>query len=90
MFLATTTVEDFDRWMRIFSTTSAEKRKAHGSKGSLVFRDPQQADRVWVIFDWDEKGFQNFATDPEVAPILKAAGHTSRPVTLAIAATLGA
>ena len=90
MVLATTTVEDFDRWMKVFSTTSAEKRKAHGSKGSLVFRDPQQANRVWVIFDWDEKGFQNFATDPEVPAILKEAGHTSRPVTLAVAATLGA
>ena len=89
MVLATTTVEDFDRWMKVFSTTSAEERKAHGSKGSLV-RDPQQADRVWVIFDWDEKGFQNFATDPEVPAILEEAGHTSRPVTLAVAATLGA
>ena len=90
MFLATTTVEDFDRWMKVFSTTSAEKRKAHGSKGSLVFRDPQQADRVWVLFDWDEKGFQNFATDPDVPAILKEAGHTSRPVTLPIAVTLEA
>ena len=76
--------------MKIFSTTSAEKRKAYGSKGSLVFRDPQQADRVWVIFDWDEKGFQNFASDPDVQAILKEAGHTSRPVTLAVAAALGA
>ena len=90
MFLATTTVEDFDRWLKVFSTTSAEKRKAHGSKGSLVFRDPQQADRVWVIFDWDEKGFQDFASDPDVPAILKEAGHTSRPVTLPIAAALGA
>jgi len=90
MFLATTTVEDFDRWMTVFSTTSAEKRKAHGSKGSLVFRDPQQTDRVWVIFDWDEKGFQSFVSDPDVSAILKEAGHKSRPVTLTIAATLGA
>ena len=89
MFLATTTVEDFDRWMKVFSTTSAEKRKAHGSTGSTVFRDPQQADRVWVIFDWDEKGFQSFASDPEVAPILKEAGHKSRPLTLAVEATPG-
>jgi hypothetical protein len=90
MFLATTTVEDFDRWMKVFSTTSAEKRKKHGSKGSLVFRDPQQADRVWVIFDWDEKGFQNFASDPDVPAILKEAGHKSRPVTLALAGTVAA
>ena len=90
MFLATTTVEDFDRWMNVFTTTSAEKRKKHGSKGSMVFRDPQQADRVWVIFDWDEKGFQSFATDPDVAPILKEAGHKSRPQTLALAGSCGA
>ena len=90
MFLATTTVEDFDRWMKVFSTTSAEKRKEHGSKGSLIFRDPQQTDRVWVIFDWDEKGFQSFASDPEVPALLKEAGHKSRPQTLALAGSLGA
>ena len=79
MFLATTTVEDFDRFMKVFSTAGAEKRKQHGSKGSTVFRDPNQADRVWVIFDWDEAGFQKFLSDPEVPPIVKAAGHKSQP-----------
>src|SRR5882724_2613225 len=38
LFLATSKVEDFDRWMNVFSTTSLEKRKQHGSKGSHVFR----------------------------------------------------
>jgi len=42
MILATTKVEDFERWMNIFSTKSAEKRKQHGSKGSTVFRDPNE------------------------------------------------
>ena len=53
MVLATTTVEDYDRFVKIFSTKGAEKRKQHGSKGATVFRDPNEADRVWVIFDWD-------------------------------------
>jgi hypothetical protein len=79
MMLATTRVEDFDRWMKVFTTTSAEKRKQHGSKGSLVFRDPKETDRVWVLFDWDEQGFQKFASDPDVAAILKDAGHKERP-----------
>ena len=79
MFLATTTVEDFDRFTEVFSAKSAEKRKQHGSKGSLVFRDPNQDDRVWVIFDWDLEGWQNFASDPDVPPIMQEAGHTSRP-----------
>ncbi len=79
MILATTKVEDFDRWLKIFSAKSAEKRKQHGSKGSTVFRDPNEEDRVWVIFDWDEKGWQSFVSDPEVPPILKEAGHKSKP-----------
>ena len=79
MILATTKIEDFDRWMRVFSGKSAEKRKEHGSKGSTVFRDPNEADRIWVLFDWDEKGWQNFVSDPEVLPILKEAGHKTKP-----------
>lgn len=79
MMLATTRVEDVDRWLKIFTTTSAVKRKQHGSKGATVFRDPTETDRVWVLFDWDEKGWQSFVSDPEVPPILKEAGHKQRP-----------
>jgi hypothetical protein len=39
MLLATTQVEDFDQFHEIFTTTGAEKRKQHGSKGALIFRD---------------------------------------------------
>ena len=80
MILATTKVEDFDRWMSVFSGKSAEKRKQHGSKGSTIFRDPNEQDRVWVIFDWDEKGWQSFLSDPDVPPIMKEAGHKIKPM----------
>jgi hypothetical protein len=89
MLLATTTVEDFDRFMKVFSTAGAEKRQKHGSKGALVFRDPREQDRVWVIFDWDEVGWQSFVSDPEVPPVMKEAGHKSRPQTVALAAECG-
>jgi hypothetical protein len=79
MILATTKVEDFDRFWKVFSTKGAEKRKQHGSKGARVFRDPNEADRVWVLFDWDEKGWQSFLSDPEVPPIIREAGHKSKP-----------
>ena len=79
MLLATTTVEDFERFESIFSTKVAEKRREHGSKGAQVFRDPNQDDRVWVIFDWDVEGFQRFASDPEVPGIMQEAGHKGRP-----------
>jgi hypothetical protein len=79
LMLTTTRVEDFDRWLKIFSTKSAEKRKQHGSKGSTVFRDPNEDDRVWVLFDWDAEGWQNFVSDPEVPAILQEAGHKGKP-----------
>ena len=79
MLLATTQVEDFDRFIEVFSTTGAVKRKEHGSKGVLVFRDPSEEDRVWAVFDWDLEGWQNFVSDPEVPPIIRAAGHKGKP-----------
>jgi len=78
MMLATTKVDDVDRFLKVFSTKGAEKRKQHGSKGCTVFRDPAEADRVWVIFDWDDKGWQSFVADPEVPAILKEAGHQGK------------
>ena len=79
MLLATTQVEDVDRFIEIFSTKGAAKRKQHGSKGAIVFRDPSEDDRVWVIFDWDEQGWASFVSDPEVPPIMQEAGHKGRP-----------
>ena len=79
MILATTQVEDFDRFEKVFSTAGAEKRKQHGSKGATVFRDPNEQDRVWVLFDWDAEGWQSFVSDPEVPPIMQQAGHKGRP-----------
>ena len=79
MLLATTKVADLDRFIHIFSTKGADKRRLHGSKGSTVFRDPSEADRVWVIFDWDAEGWKNFVSDPEVPAILQEAGHVGKP-----------
>ena len=85
MLLATTTVSDFDQFMKVFSTAGADKRREHGSKGAQVFRDPNQADRVWVIFDWDGAGWQAFVSDPETPVVLKGAGHTSKPMSVVLA-----
>jgi hypothetical protein len=79
MLLATTRVEDIDRFVEVFSTSGADKRKKYGSKGAVVFRDPSETDRVWAIFDWDAQGWQNFVSDPDVPTILAAAGHKGKP-----------
>jgi hypothetical protein len=79
MMLATTKVEDVGQFLNIFSTKGLEKRRQHGSKGAMVFCDPTEADRVWVIFDWDQEGFKNFVSDPSVPAILHEAGHKGQP-----------
>ncbi len=90
MLLATTTVEDVDRFLQVFGSTGADKRAAHGSKGSTVFRDPTEPNRVWALFDWDEDGWAAFVSDPEVPPILKEAGHIGRPESAAFLSTFDA
>ena len=40
---------------------------------------------VLVIFDWDEDGRRSFVSDPEVPPVMKEAGHTSKPQALSLA-----
>jgi hypothetical protein len=79
MILATTTVEDVDRFLKVFGTKGADKRALHGSKGSTVFRDPTEESRVWVLFEWNEEGWANFVSDPEVPAVLKEAGHLGKP-----------
>jgi hypothetical protein len=79
MILSSVKIEDFDRFWNTFSTKGAEKRKQHGSKGSHVFRDPNDDKRVWVVFDWDEEGFKNLLSDPEVPAIFQEAGLKGRP-----------
>jgi hypothetical protein len=79
MILATTKVKDLDHFLDVYGTKGADKRGSHGSKGSTVYRDPIEEDRVWAIFDWDEDGWTSFATDPETPGILQEAGHLGRP-----------
>ncbi|HET9641907.1 MAG TPA: hypothetical protein VFP68_00765 [Burkholderiaceae bacterium] len=79
MVLATAKVGDFDQFWQVFSTKGAEKRKQHGCKGAHVFQDPNESDRYWAVFDWDEAGWQNFTSDPDVPAIFAEAGFTQGP-----------
>jgi quinol monooxygenase YgiN len=79
MVVATSKVEDIDRFLESFTTKGAEKRKQHGSRGAHVFRDPNDDRRVWIVFDWDDEGFQNLLSDPDMPKILEAGGVQGRP-----------
>jgi hypothetical protein len=79
MILSTVKVEDFDRFWSTFSTKGAEKRKQHGSRGSHVFRDPNDADRLWVLLDCDEESYKKLMSDPEMPALFQEAGLEGRP-----------
>jgi hypothetical protein len=84
MLLATTTVADIEQFLKVFGTAGADKRALHGSKGSVVYRDPNENNRMWVVFDWDEQGWADFVSDPEVPAVLKDAGHLSKPAAASV------
>ena len=44
------------------------------------FRDPNEDDRLWVVFDWDEEGYNSVLADPEMPAIFEDAGLQGRPV----------
>lgn len=79
MLLVTARVDDFDRFWNVFTTKGADKRREHGSKGAHVYRDPTDAQRVWVVFDWEPAHYKDFLSDPEVPGIFKEAGLQGRP-----------
>jgi hypothetical protein len=81
MVLATVKVEDFDRFWQTFSTKGAEKRKEHGFNGAQVFRDPNDADRLWVAFDVDKGSYEKLLSDPDMPAIFQEAGLQGRPET---------
>jgi hypothetical protein len=79
MILTTVKIQDFDRFWSTFSNKGAAKRREHGSRGSHVFRDPNDDQRVWVVLDWDEEGYQSLMSDPEAPAIFLEAGLDGRP-----------
>lgn len=80
MILARASISDLDQFLQTFSTRGVEKRKEHGCKGSRVFRDPDDAAKMWVVLDWEAGDYAEFLTDPEVPEIFRAAGLQGPPV----------
>jgi hypothetical protein len=79
MIVGTAKFADFDQFLKAFSTKGAEKRREHGSKGSRVFRDPDDPNRALVVFDWDEDGYQALISDPDMPEVFKEAGLEGPP-----------
>jgi quinol monooxygenase YgiN len=80
MIVTIAKVADFDQFLKTFSTRGAEKRKEHGSKGSEIFRDPEDPRRVWVAFDWKSEDYEKFLSDPEIPAIARELALQGPPV----------
>ena len=44
-----------------------------------MFRDPNDEDRVWVVFDLDDEGYRNLMSDPGMPAIFEEGGLQGRP-----------
>lgn len=86
MIVTVARVADPDRFLEVFQTVGVQKRRQHGCRGSWVYVDPDDAHRVWSVFDWDGKDYDEFLADPEVPAIARELGLQSPPVH-AVAAT---
>jgi quinol monooxygenase YgiN len=80
MIVTIAKVADFDQFLRAFSTKGVEKRREHGCRGSHVFRDPDDHNRVWVFFDWAIEDYEGFLSDPEVLAIAQELALREPPV----------
>ncbi|MDT0302620.1 hypothetical protein [Streptomonospora wellingtoniae] len=86
MIVTVARVTDPERFLEVFETTGAEKRREHGCRGARAYFDPDDAHRVWSLFDWDPQDYEEFLADPEVPAIAQELGIQEPPVH-AVAAT---
>lgn len=71
MIVTISNVTDFDQFLRTFSNEGVAKRKEHGCKGAHVIQDPDDTNRVWVVFDWAQEDYERFLADPEIPAIAR-------------------
>jgi quinol monooxygenase YgiN len=69
MIVTVAKVTDLDRFLDVFENIGQVKRREHGCRGSRVFVDPDDPQRVWSVFDWDAEDYAGFLTDPEIPAI---------------------
>lgn len=90
MIVTIARVADPDRFLEVFATVGAQKRREHGCRSARAYLDPEDAHRVWSVFDWDAEDYEGFLADPEVSAIARELGIQAPPVHVTPAAELDA
>lgn len=80
MIVTVAKVTDLDRFLDVFATTGVAKRREHGCRGAWAYVDPDDPQRVWSIFDWDEEDYNGFLADPEIPAIAQSLRLQGPPV----------
>ena len=73
-----TTIEDDDKWKPVFDDDAAD-RKAAGSGGGQLFRDDQDANVVYILFDWDLEKAREFGQSERLAKKMQQGGVLGPP-----------
>ncbi|MBN6039008.1 hypothetical protein [Amycolatopsis sp. 195334CR] len=90
MVVTVASVEDPERFLAVFTTIGAEKRREHGCRSARAYFDPDDPHRVWSFFDWDQEDYEGFLADPEIPAIARELGLQAPPVHAVAAAELDA
>lgn len=90
MIVAITRVTDRARFLEVFTTVGAAKRREHGCRRAQVFFDPDDPHRAWSVFDWDDEDYERFLADPEIPAIARQLGIQAPPVHVVAATDLDA
>ncbi|WP_380168905.1 hypothetical protein [Jannaschia sp. R86511] len=69
-----------DRFVEVFRTVGMTKRREHGCRVARVYVDPDDAHRMWSVFDWDEEDYEGFLADPEIPAIARQLSLQAPPV----------
>ena len=80
MIVTIARVTDPDRFLEVFRTIGVEKRREHGCRGARVYVDPDDAHRMWSVFDGDPERCDEFLADPEVPAIARGLTLRAPPV----------
>lgn len=90
MIVTVAKVTDPQRFLEVFNTVGADKRREHGCRGASAYFDPDDSHRVWSIFDWDADDYAGFLADPEIPAIAQQLGLQAPPVHAVAASKLDA
>jgi quinol monooxygenase YgiN len=78
--MATVQVESLERFLGVFATRGAKMRAKHGSYGATVFRSAEDATRLTLFLEFEERDdFDAFLDDPAVRETMKASGTLATP-----------